>query len=67
MKELKKSKLPLPTNSRGNFNGKALEKYNKAALIDIICWLDGEYKKQVREMEDDMKYIHSVSGMHIGG
>ena len=64
MKELKKSSKPL-FQSRGNFNGKALEKYSKNALIDIICWLDGEYQKQVKELEDDMKYIHSVSGLRL--
>ena len=62
MKELKKSNK---SSSRGNFNGKPLEKYNKIALIDIIVWLDGESRKQIKEMEDDMKYIHSVSGLYL--
>ena len=65
MKELKKLNKTSSINSRGNFNGKPLEKYKKEALIDIICWLDNEFKRQITEIEEDMKYIHSVSGMKV--
>ena len=56
MKESKKS--------RGNFNGKPLESYQKKDLIEIIVWLSKQSERQIKELEDDMKYVHEVSGLY---